>query len=527
MASFVIAGKADDPSFARAEYAAGQVQALVPNIYVKLEMKHPDHWKSFINSICRTYDFWSFAEDFSGPLVWTLEGELIGGGADFVQKICLEKFGIPEVPAVTDPVFKEIAAENLKKVKLQLQREQFGPPLPERVTAAHLIAKELELCQPQQLVEQKKIVSSGAALEVWLNPTLLLDAENCEASGASAQRIDARLKICKVGQEESHLAMLHPRPVVPKHIVLVPGRFVEEVTEAQLAQEEAKAEESPEAAPEALPEAPQDMQQEQELPPAPPVPSKVVQLGIPPHRIRTEPQEDLSLADFTAAMEILSQVGGLATWSAIRTGSEYRLPLETHLQVLPFPLGCQGSNQRFPLESYLERLQKEKEKEVPDSLPIFPFKHVLMPIPAPAVADGKASPVEYAKPAALTYDAALLKLNGSRQGGSMLLAFTTSWMLMAELTPPEVGSPEHEVWLRLPPLHPCAFFGFVICPPVEIGFPETAGGRLSQNKLVSNRAAEEGITEDAPDFEKAKKEVRVSFQIYSRPTETMGYWVSK
>ncbi|CAE7662554.1 MDH1B, partial [Symbiodinium sp. CCMP2456] len=180
---------------------------------------------------------------------------------------------------------------------------------------------------------------------------------------------------------------------------------------------------------------------------------------------------------------------------------------------------------RFPLESYLERLQKEKEKEVPDSLPIFPFKHVLMPIPAPAVADGKASPVEYAKPAALTYDAALLKLNGSRQGGSMLLAFTTSWMLMAELTPPEVGSPEHEVWLRLPPVHPCALFGFVICPPVEIGFPETAGGRLSQNKLVSNRAVEEGIMEDAPDFEKAKKEVRVSFQIYSRPAETMGYWV--
>ncbi|CAE7260091.1 unnamed protein product, partial [Symbiodinium microadriaticum] len=92
-------------------------------------------------------------------------GELIGGGADFVQKICLEKFGIPEPPAVTDPVFKEIAAENLKKVKLQLQREQFGPPLPERVTAAHLIAKELELCRPQQLVEQKKVVSSGAALE--------------------------------------------------------------------------------------------------------------------------------------------------------------------------------------------------------------------------------------------------------------------------------------------------------------------------------------------------------------------------
>lgn len=25
----------------------------MPNIFVKLEMKHPDHWKSFLATICR------------------------------------------------------------------------------------------------------------------------------------------------------------------------------------------------------------------------------------------------------------------------------------------------------------------------------------------------------------------------------------------------------------------------------------------------------------------------------------------
>ncbi len=32
---------------------AASLQAMVPNIFVKLEMKHPDHWKSFLATICR------------------------------------------------------------------------------------------------------------------------------------------------------------------------------------------------------------------------------------------------------------------------------------------------------------------------------------------------------------------------------------------------------------------------------------------------------------------------------------------
>ncbi|CAE8591130.1 unnamed protein product, partial [Polarella glacialis] len=115
MSSYIIAGKADDPSFARAEYAAKQVLALYPNIFMRFEMKHPDEWRDFINSICRKYDFAHYPADFSGPLVWTLEGSLIGGSADFVQAVCLEKFGIKDLPSVSDPSFKHMAADNLKQ----------------------------------------------------------------------------------------------------------------------------------------------------------------------------------------------------------------------------------------------------------------------------------------------------------------------------------------------------------------------------------------------------------------------------
>ena len=88
---------------------------MVPNIFVKLEMKHPDHWKAFLHTVCRLYDFSDYPDDFAGPLVWTREGELIGSAADFVQKVCIEQFGIQDPPQVTDPMFKDIAAENLKQ----------------------------------------------------------------------------------------------------------------------------------------------------------------------------------------------------------------------------------------------------------------------------------------------------------------------------------------------------------------------------------------------------------------------------
>lgn len=513
MSTFVIAGKADDPSFARAEYAAKQMQAMVPNIFVHLEMKHPDHWREFITTAFRMYDFRGYPDEFAGPLVWTLEGDLVGTSADFVQKICMEKFGVKDPPGVNDPLFKQIAADNMKQVKLQLAREQHGAPLSERVDAAHSKATAEGKLSPMIFEEQKQFVLQGACLEVWTCTQLGQQAEDSRKAYAESQpaRLEEGLRICRVGQEESHLVLLHPMPLVPKHMVLVPQRFTQDITSGQLAQEA-----STELSEEERSTMP-DLSEEER--------STVSKVEIQPHNFRTNLDEDLSFPDFAAAMELLLNVGGVATWSAIRGGSEFRHPLDTYVQVLPFPLHSAGEESplRYPLELHIERALREGNS----ALPVFPFKHVLKGVPKPSGSDGsdRTATMSYAKAALQAYEAAVAAAGSAAAGQSRLVAFTTSWLLLMPLDTPEVGSARHEAWLKIPPLHPCALCGLVVSPPSELGFPETAGApSLKDGRLVSTRAEEEGILEESPEFEAASREVRISSQILQRPAETVGIW---
>eukprot|EP00434_Breviolum_minutum_P002663 symbB.v1.2.002353.t3/scaffold121.1/size317807/17 len=529
MVSFVIAGKASDPSFARAEYAAKQVQAMVPNIFVKLEMKHPDHWKSFLATICRLYDFSDYPEDFSGPLVWTLEGELIGGAADFVQKICIEQFGIQDPPAVTDPMFKEIAAENLKQVKMQLQREHDGPALAERCATASLASYRAPVSQrsgafsamvlalrcgstrhfskrQQPMPKHLVLVNQLDWILVWLsarsvrrNPTWYFCIQHLRFPIRWCLRPAAlSLKLLRKCQKRLKHQRLSALRALRHGLDAVRGQ----------ASEEPPAAAAPDAAAIA---APGEVAPEEQSPPETSAPPSLL---VPPHRFRSEEKEDLSLPDFIAAVELLSQVGGVATWSAIRGGSEFRHPLETHVQVLPF---SQTESLRYPLELLIDRCTAEAPIS---TLPCFPFEHFLLAVPQ---ADGAKSSAEIAKSIAVTYDSALTKLQGLRQGASRLVCFTTTWMLVMRLTPPEPGTPEHQVWLKLPPLHPCALCGIAICPEIEQTFPETAGGQLRHHRLVSSRAEEEGIPEDAPEYGPARNEARFGIGIDLQKSTELRY----
>eukprot|EP00933_Yihiella_yeosuensis_P006183 TRINITY_DN110863_c0_g1_i1.p1 TRINITY_DN110863_c0_g1~~TRINITY_DN110863_c0_g1_i1.p1 ORF type:complete len:552 (-),score=151.32 TRINITY_DN110863_c0_g1_i1:49-1704(-) len=547
MSSFVVAGQADDPSFARAEYAAKEVQAEYPNIFVRYEMKHPDHWKAFINEICRTYDFAHYPAEFAGPLVWTAEGDLIGGSADFVQKICIEKFGIKDPPAVTDQMFKLQAADNLKQVKQQLHREQNGLPLAEKVEAAQTKASHL-LC-PESFGLQKQIVISGATVEVWRNDSLQQKSEEFRKAFGEGQadRVDPGLQICKVGQEQSHTLLLHHMPLTPKHVVLVPTREVREITgadeiaEAKAAEEAAKAAEAEAAAAAAGEAAQADGAEEvaapaeandevaapaeapaeaDEVPAAPAADlTEVKKLEIPAGRFRATEDEDLSVQDFYAAMELLLNMGGVATWTGVRGGSEYRHPLDTHIQVLPFPFHSLGESSplRFPLDLYMEGALREGKT----ALSIFPFRHLFGSVNA---GEGKTA-MEFAKAAFSVYEKAMLEpgMGGPRQSRS--IAFTTNWMLVMPLQPPDVSTPRHEAWLKFPPPHPCALCGLIVTPSIETGYPETATGPAAENlRLVSTRADEECIPEGTPEYDAAVREVRISSKILEMPAEIIGVW---
>eukprot|EP00441_Pelagodinium_beii_P037745 CAMPEP_0197634858 /NCGR_PEP_ID=MMETSP1338-20131121/10834_1 /TAXON_ID=43686 ORGANISM="Pelagodinium beii, Strain RCC1491" /NCGR_SAMPLE_ID=MMETSP1338 /ASSEMBLY_ACC=CAM_ASM_000754 /LENGTH=492 /DNA_ID=CAMNT_0043206805 /DNA_START=47 /DNA_END=1522 /DNA_ORIENTATION=- len=491
MSSFVIAGKADDPSYARAEYAAKQVQAIVPNVFFRLEMKHPDHWKEFINSICKLYDFSSYSDDFGGPLVWTLEGDLVGGSADFVHNVCIHRFGMKDPPAVTDPLFKQIASDNLKQVKLQLQREQSGPSLAERCDTANAKAKVSNLLSSMSF-DKRQLIHQGGTFEVWTSDQLAERQDEVRGAYADGQaaRLEPGLRVCKVGQEDSHIIVLHPMPLVEKQLVLVPLRQTADITFKQLAEEEA-AKQAEDAV--VAPELPEDEA------------AKVAKLEIHPHKFRTGPirDEDLSHLDFVAAMDILLNVGGVATWTGLKGSSEYRHPVETYIQVLPFPLNSAGADSplQYPLELYIERVLHEGKTK----LPVFPFQHYLVP-----VSPEKPDLQDYAKAVTTAYEKAKAHFDGS----SWAIAFTTSWLLIMPMQPPDVDSPHHEAWLKLPPPHPCSLCGLLISMKVPSGFPETAGVMgLSNGKLVSTRAEEEGIPEGSPEFDVAIRDVRICSQL--------------
>merc|ERR1712146_529987 len=101
---------------------------------------------------------------------------------------------------------------------------------------------------------------------------------------------------------------------------------------------------------------------------------------------------------------------------------------------------------------------------------------------------------------------------------SFALAFTTTWLCLMPLEPPEPGSARHEAWLQMPPPPPCALCGIVVCPTVAPVFPETA--QLSQVEgapLVSTRADEEGILEGSPEYDVAKRQVRIATRIMEQP----------
>lgn len=521
MASYIIAGKADDPSLARAEFCAKQIEAACPNIYFHFEMKHPDQWKEFINSIFRKYDFTGYSEDFAGPLVWTHEGQLVGGSPEFVQHVYVEKFGLKNAPPVTDPMFKEIAADNLKQVILQLYRDKHGPGFGSRCDNAHVAAVAAGLLEDRIFDEKRRMVVGGANIEVWVSSGL--DAERAlirEAHGdGQPELVDAGLAVHNVGLEQSHTCILHPRPIVRRHMVLVPRR--------QINPDEA----SPDGAPPAP--APAPAIGEDGLSVA--APEKARPMSVPPHGWRSGVSQDgLAFEDFRAASEVLNSVGGIALWMGLRGATEYRRPLDTHLEVMPFPIHSAGEEcpLRYPLE-----LRVEGSLKGGAGIDIFPFRHFLAPIaPEAAVTPraggkdggataGRVTAKDLANAQAATFKAA----RESHPDGSFALAFTSTWMLLVPLEPPEFDTPRHEAWLRLPPPPPCCIAGVVITPPACREYPETAGlpggGLLGERgALVSTRADEEGIPEEAAEYEDAKREVRVASRLLDSPIEILSIW---
>jgi len=59
-----------------------------PDVSVKFVIKHEKEWHDFIDSTCRSFGFY----EKTCPIVYTIEGTLIGDGANFVEHV-RERYG--------------------------------------------------------------------------------------------------------------------------------------------------------------------------------------------------------------------------------------------------------------------------------------------------------------------------------------------------------------------------------------------------------------------------------------------------
>jgi hypothetical protein len=190
--------------------------------------------------------------------------------------------------------------------------------------------------------------------------------------------------------------------------------------------------------------------------------------------------------DFDAVAETLDHVNGICTLQRLPEGDklEFRSPLDSHIQFLPFPLVEQGT---APLLPWLERQKKKK----PDKVPFYDFAHSLRwlsELTGDAIED-----------AFNTASSAI----GLSSGMGFDLVIGENFLLLAPIKAPTDAL--RAQWEILPPVPSVALIGLVILPTVLPLFPETTG----------DPAAKTGpkITAD-----------RVLSDVYDAPLEVLGHW---
>ncbi|KAJ3188130.1 putative malate dehydrogenase 1B [Gaertneriomyces sp. JEL0708] len=121
MAHFIIAGRADDAEFARAEMLSHHLQRNLPDFHVKLVPKLPSEWEAFAAEMFDQYGWKqrpardrTYKDLTSLPqMVWRESGELIesaGHSSDYLELI---KITYNEEFYVDENTLREIARENL------------------------------------------------------------------------------------------------------------------------------------------------------------------------------------------------------------------------------------------------------------------------------------------------------------------------------------------------------------------------------------------------------------------------------
>ncbi|XP_008143512.1 putative malate dehydrogenase 1B [Eptesicus fuscus] len=123
MAKFVLAGRADDPYYAKAELLADYLQKNLPDFHIFKITQHPHVWEEWLRDVCEK-NKWSHK---SSPIIWRElldrggKGLLLGGYNEFLEHAQLY-YGVTS--SMTTELMKAIAQENLEAhIQKELEKE--------------------------------------------------------------------------------------------------------------------------------------------------------------------------------------------------------------------------------------------------------------------------------------------------------------------------------------------------------------------------------------------------------------------
>jgi hypothetical protein len=127
MVTYIVASKSNQPYLAECQILGEFLEAKCPDVSVKIVIKHQTEWNDFLDNTCRSYGFY----EKTCPLIYTIEGRLVGDGASFVEEI-REKYG--KVLAMSKEVQKKRTHENMTMINDEMRKKEEGLTLGEKIS---------------------------------------------------------------------------------------------------------------------------------------------------------------------------------------------------------------------------------------------------------------------------------------------------------------------------------------------------------------------------------------------------------
>eukprot|EP00742_Colponemidia_sp_Colp-10_P002869 GILJ01003063.1.p1 GENE.GILJ01003063.1~~GILJ01003063.1.p1 ORF type:complete len:437 (-),score=39.79 GILJ01003063.1:133-1401(-) len=218
MATYVIAGRADDLFLAECQVLAEYLARNCPDVSYRLEIKHPSEWSKFIQGICASYGFYSVNPTITkeAAVIWTAEGKLIGSRHDFARLVN-DRYGV-----ISDLSFEQsqkIAKENLKKAAEALQKRQEGPSLLEKAGDAlkqFMISGLIDVADGSY----DRVIDEGIEFLVRSSRKLGVRYESRTSDKVTEGEATLLQKLTVQVLNSSHYCIMHPFPAAPLHFLL-------------------------------------------------------------------------------------------------------------------------------------------------------------------------------------------------------------------------------------------------------------------------------------------------------------------